>query len=743
MFQSIFSTYSQSTPYADSFNANFTSPDENYDDMIDSTQQFYGSGGTPINPSAYADSCVPSVSPEEVVDGDRITMIVPFGDSPAQPATLQPPISTSNSIHYSYTVPTVEDPESDTDDFSTSVSPSSNSYNHNYEYTTNVNVNLGVNEATINTVANIVNHDVQVEEHVIDSTAHVVHHSVDVDELVQNSIATVENHYIDIHTNDSNSIANVDNHHVDIQTNDLRSVANVDNHSVDVHTSNTCSTASVENHFINVKKKNLKSTANVDNHFIDVEKNNFRSIANVDNHFIDVEKNNFRSIANVDNHHVDIQTNDLRSVANVDNHFVDVHTSNTCSTASVENHFINVIEKTLESTISVPKFVVNIQEKEVPINISMENLSLQLLSNILQLANANSRANNRIDSNCRSSISTQTNSLDVFHKELVTVKPSLIDSQTPMLTSPIPKSYSARCSILEDEAYDNQCSYPPQSITESDDFNNRHTPPAISPYHNFFIAHSFNFLSISTPIFYSSGDCNHNIALKNMHNDNCLALSNSLSESSAVELHTDSTSSDRSLTHNSSHGISSAIQTHDSESDNSPSGNDGDPPSHASPTFNNGVELFDPETLRRDLMSVRDKNDLRRVRQKWNRKEVNDSLFGIDAPVEENPLMWNVVISREWPEIGLFVCPDCLTFADDVNINFRNHASRVHNFYPIDASHNAVIAKIIGRSHIWRLQKEGNEDVIIESVYTCPIVGCKYFTNDRGNFHSLCVLISN
>lgn len=128
--------------------------------------------------------------------------------------------------------------------------------------------------------------------------------------------------------------------------------------------------------------------------------------------------------------------------------------------------------------------------------------------------------------------------------------------------------------------------------------------------------------------------------------------------------------------------------------------------------------------------------DLRRVRAKWNGKNVNHALFGANNDVEVNPIMWNVFLSRVWPEVGMFVCQEYLTFADDVNINFRNHISRVHHSYPIDSNHNAVIAKITGRSHIWRMLKEGNEDVIIESVYTWLIDSCKYFSNDRGNFQS-------
>lgn len=46
----MFSTYSQSTQYTDSFDTNFLSFDEDDADMADPSLRFYGGSATPTNP---------------------------------------------------------------------------------------------------------------------------------------------------------------------------------------------------------------------------------------------------------------------------------------------------------------------------------------------------------------------------------------------------------------------------------------------------------------------------------------------------------------------------------------------------------------------------------------------------------------------------------------------------------------------------------------------------------------------
>ena len=864
MFQSPFFAASQSPFDQDSFDTDFSSFGQNNFNIQQNSASFLVRNAPPPkqpDTSGEDRSSRSSVIVQEignVYDHDEDSY------DQAPPATLHPPISTYSPVQYSSTPPMIEYPDSDTEDFSTSVSPYTNSYNQFDSSFQNINVNFEYNEATLNTVATVMNHDVHVDEQIIDSTALVVHHNVEVDEIVQNSVATVENHlvdvdeqthhttanvthheveveenlistvanvesnfievkaktltsianvedheldirkntirsvanvdnhklkvktntvesianvdnhevniqtnnyvttanvdnhnvlvqkhnyssiadvechfldiqkkeikstatvenhFVDVYSNDTKTIANVDNHYIDIHTNNNKSVANVDNHYIDIHTNNNKSVANVDNHYIDIHTNNNKSVANVDNLYIDVQRNVNRSIANVDNHYVDIVRNDNRTIANVDNHYVDVYANEQRSIARVDNHFVQVQESTqnslACvqhhcvnvnemtlmstaniysneikvnheiipSTAEVQNHKVNVVEKTLESTISVPKFVVNVQEKEVPINISTENLSLQLLSSILQLAKTNAKTDLNLvpASNDRSSISTQVNLPDDSHRELVaslshpvcSSDNALSYSHTPMETTT--KPYSPRCSILDDGDSVGQSSSPSQVITESDDEDRPR----------------------------SQG-------------------TSSSSQSQVGQQEPDSGRRD------SSTGSSS-----ERESQRDSDHEDNRPPARRSTTNDEGE--FTPESLQRELRTVSSYDDLRRIRLKWNHKLVDASQWGSDVDVAVNPIMWNVVISSEWPGVGRFVCPECLVHADDVHANIRLHLDHEHATVPIDALHNATIAKIIGRSHLWRLSKEGSDDVVIESVYACTHEGCKYFTNVRKNYLS-------
>ena len=589
------------------------------------------------------------------------------------------------------------------------------------------------------TTANVDNHNVLIQKHNYSSIADVECHFLDIQKKDIKSTANVDNHYIAVHSNDTKSIANVENHYIDVRKNDTKSIANVENHYIEVHKNDTNSIANVENHYIEVRKNDSNSIANVDNHYIDVHTNDNRSIANVDNHYVDIIRNDKSTVANVDNHYVEVYENEQRSIARVDNHLVQVeertqnslarvqhHNVNVVnelcsstalvqsnrinvnemtltstaniysnnievnhkiipSTAEVQNHKINVVEKTLESTISVPKFVVNVQEKEVPINISTENISMQILNGILQLANANANAKQSLvpSANDRSSISTQANLLDDSHRELVASDSHLVHSSenalpyshSPMETTT--KSYSPSCSIVDAGDSEGQNSYPSQVISDLEDEDRSR---------------------------------NHDTS--------------SSSQSQASEQVSDSDQRDN----DSDSGSERNNQRDSNRENNRP------PVDHSTSTDDAGQ--FTPESLQRELSSVSSYDDLRRVRSKWNHKLVDAHQWGSNVDVIDNPIMWNVVISSEWPGVGRFVCPECLVHADDVHANIRLHLDHEHHTVPIDALHNATIARISGRSHLWRLSKEGSEDVVIESVYICTHEGCNYFTNIRRNYLS-------
>ena len=752
--------------------------------MVDQSSRFIEGGFMSFEPTAEAVSHDPSAFPSCANEFSIGPNINSPHYCPAPTVALRPPISQENPTHNCSTTPIIEFPESDPIDPNSFVHSPPEAYFCNNENISNVNVNFELNEANLNTMANVVHHDVDVNEQVVNSIANVVHHNVLVNHGILNSAARVDNHIVDVQqqvlqtqaivnhhnievkentlnsvanvesnlievkSNTIKSIANVDNHELEVKTNTIKTITEVDNHKLDIRNNTIESIANVDNHEIKVNKNDIISAVNVDNHkvlvkkhdyssiadvechFLDIQKNNIKSIANIDNHYIDIHKNDNRSIANVDNHYVDVISNDQRSIARVDNHLVDVqertHNStalvqhhevnvlnelcsstalvqsnqinvnemtltNTAniysnnikvnhqiipSTAEVQNHKVNIVEKTLQSTIAVPKFVVNVTEKEVPINISTENIANQLLCSILQATNQITNKNLTPVSIDKSSIGIQS-ILDneECHEIIAASRPHGRPSKKsiPYSSMNATKPYSSRCSTIDDG--ENQ--RPAQAVTDVSDIDEGERSEVAST-----TTESSN-SSQSVP------NSNRNI------NDNQLRGHNNRDN-------------DR--------------------RDNSPS----DASSGAEEDEGN----FTPESLERDLREVSSYEDLKRVRRKWNHKLVDASLWGSNVDVVENPVMWNVVISSEWPGVGRFICPHCLTHADDVHANIRNHLEREHGTVPIDTLHNATIAKIIGRSHLWKLCREDNEDVIIESVYTCTEVGCNYFTNVRKNYLS-------
>ena len=644
---------------------------------------------------------------------------------------------------------------------------------------------LQVNEVTINSSANIESNQLLINEHTTLVPVNIESNRINVTRHTTTNPVSLESNHIEVNEKVLENVVDVESNRILINEKSFESQATVESNKILINEKSYESQATVESNSIQIIDKqidtpvvlshnNIIVSENTINTPVQIENNNLQVVNKVIETPTEIVSNKLLvntevvdTVANIASNNLLINEETVNSQANIRSNDLLINEETVNTQANIRSNFLLVNEETVntQADIRSNNLIINDQVYDTHVNLNSNNLSINeqvidtqanIFSNNLHVQDnvidtpvfieSNSlsvientiptRANiysNSLDIDQTTINSTATvenhkvNIIEKVHESNVIVPKfvvNVIEHETP-----INISTNDLLSKIIDKFVDSNVPNPciktsnPCQLTAS---SNSSSQSISRPYPS---------LVLSSPSFYSSGvdgvcKGSENIASKSV------ALQASNSSSLEVIDGSQSLDSPSIASPNTNVSPNHSSDFSDASEGNRHHHNDRDPPDHSLRNIVDDIDQFTPEALRRDLMSVDDMKDLRRVRSKWNGKNVNDTLFGANNDVEDNPIMWNVVLSRVWPEVGMFVCPECLTFADDVNINFRNHVSRVHHSYPIDSSHNAVIAAITGRSHIWRLQKEGNEDVIIESVYTCPIDGCKYFSNDRGNFLS-------
>ena len=75
--------------------------------------------------------------------------------------------------------------------------------------------------------------------------------------------------------------------------------------------------------------------------------------------------------------------------------------------------------------------------------------------------------------------------------------------------------------------------------------------------------------------------------------------------------------------------------------------------------------MWTPEDLRRELAEINNLTQLGNLINRWKNRPINeeDWIWSIDN--EENPIMNNIVIDKNWPCPQKFICPKCLKFGTD------------------------------------------------------------------------------
>ena len=652
---------------------------------------------------------------------------------------------------------------------------------------------LEVQENILNTPITIESNKVQVNEHTTEVPVNIVHNSIKVNKKKKVTPVELESNKIELNSNTLETPVNLENNKVTIDEKTYETPVHVEHNKIRINektietpietisNSITVNEKTLEtpvqlehnrilvfektintpieatSNIITVNEKSLDTPVQLEHNKIKVLERTLNTPIVVTSNTISVNQNTIDTPVNISNNRLTVNEETIDTVANVVSNSISVREDNIETPVFIENNSIQVLENWIETPVELESNRIHIQNNVIDSPVDIYSSKLHINEHTLETS-ANITSNNLIvdEKTVDTNVNLVSNSLQINHRTIPTsaiveshkvniveeiqeshvVIPKLVFKFVEEET-PINISLSGILSHFSDRDIDSSCNIKTKAVIKPLTISNPTSPelsiPPKSPLHH------TSALSFSAPFSYSSGACLDNDGVKICvctHRN--LALSDfSDSEVSVVsnndEPHVDN-SSDDGLSSSNQASSSSNLPPNDDNSNNFPFDDRTPPDPSSSDTEEDTV--FTPELLRRDLSNVDNKFDLNNVRTKWNGKIVNDWLFGADNDVIDNPIMWNVVISREWPAVGHFVCPECLKHAEDVNINIRNHVDRVHHTNPIETCHNAVIAKIIGRSHIWRLEKEGNEDTIIESVYTCTVEGCNYFTNCRRNYLS-------
>ena len=645
---------------------------------------------------------------------------------------------------------------------------------------TNANIvsnDLSISERVIDTPVNLESNKVQLLESTINSVANIESNKVLVNEVTKETPVCLERNNISVFTKCVNTPVSTESNKIQVSNNTINTPVFTESNKINIVNNTINTPVSTESNKICIVNKTINTPVSTESNKINVFNNTINTPVSTESNKILLSENvidvpvytvsndisvnsstietpvhiasnnlivneeTLDTVANVLSNNISVYENTIDTPVHIENNNIQVHEQifNTpveleSNRVQVHNHTINTPAHITSNNLTVDEKVVNTNVNLVSndLTINSKNIPTQanIVSNSLQIDHKTIPSTATIES-------LKLNVVEEVHESNVIVPKfvfNFVEKETPINVS---------LSGLFSQLLDHKSSSDLKSDIKTDQISQTSTVidspiPSITNKPLSLPSLFPPTLSLSAPFYYSFGDSENVKGIeKGTSKHRSLAISDSSEIEGTLEFSDMPSTDDHSDAPNNSSG-SAAGRSSDSDpaSDNNSPHDDRTPPDLSSSSDSEDSSLFTPEMLKRDLSNVDNKFDLNNVRSKWNGKLVNVRLFGSENDVIDNPIMWNVAISGEWPAVGHFVCPECLNHAEDVNINIRNHVDRVHHTNPIETCHNAVVAKIIGRSHIWKLEKEGNEDTIIESVYTCTVEGCNYFTNCRRNYLS-------
>ena len=147
--------------------------------------------------------------------------------------------------------------------------------------------------------------------------------------------------------------------------------------------------------------------------------------------------------------------------------------------------------------------------------------------------------------------------------------------------------------------------------------------------------------------------------------------------------------------------------------------------------------VWTPEDLRRELAEINNLTQLENLINRWKNRPINeeDWIWSIDN--EENPIMNNIVIDKNWPCPQKFICPKCLKFGTDNWGKLKAHIGKEHNHRLNQFWLYEVINGITKANLTYRCYMDSSNEWMKEvKVFRCLEYNCDSFMCTKNGIHS-------